>query len=67
MKLYAFMEKNKEYDVYRSKGLNDYRFFIILQLFGYDFRSGELLAWLDDEKQPSTTTEWVSIRKKMRK
>jgi len=49
---------------YRVAESVDYRFAAITKLFGYDFRSGELLAWLDDEKQPSTTTEWVSIRKK---
>jgi len=62
MKLYITLLPMKT-GGYRVAESVDYRFAAITKLFGYDFRSGELLAWLDDEKKESIGSEWINIEK----
>lgn len=52
---------------YRVAESVDYRFAMISKLFGYDFSSGELLAWLDDKKKESIGNQWINIEKERQK
>ena len=63
MKSCVIMKKNEKYDVYTFKGKEDKRFFVLIQILSNDFRPGELIDWLIDDKKESTGSEWVSIDK----
>lgn len=63
MKLCVTMKKNKNYDVYTFKGKDDKRFFILIQILSDDFKPGELIDWLMDDKRTVEGNEFVDIRK----
>ena len=63
MKQCLAMIKCQKYDVYTFEGSGDWRFRPLIQLFSPYIRAGQLLDWLNDEKETSEGNEWIEINK----
>ena len=63
MKQYITMEKNKQYDMYKSLEAGDSRFISLWQIFSDKFEPHELIDWFMNEKRTVDGNELVDIRK----
>ena len=63
MKQYITMQKNKQYDVYKSLEAGDYRFISLWQILSDKFQPHELIDWFMNEKRTVDGNELVDIRK----
>lgn len=57
------MQKNKNYDMYKSLEAGDHRFINLWQLFSDKFEPGELINWFMNDKRTVDGNELIDIRK----